>query len=176
MIKYFLEESRSPGVELRLERKSEGASGYDIMANLATPRIINGRNGRWSVPTGLYLEMPRGVEGQVRTRSGLSRDHGIVVLNAPGTVDSDYRGEIMMTLCNMGDQDYSIVPGERIAQIVFCPVFPHCVDILAAKDPDRWLLDTDQKIERRWEPRRVERLDQLTHTARGSSGHGSTGR
>jgi dUTP pyrophosphatase len=169
MIKYFLDKSRSPGVDLRFERKSDGASGYDIMANLATSRIISGRNGRWSVPTGLYLEMPRGVEGQVRTRSGLSRDHGVVVLNAPGTVDSDYRGEIMVTLCNTGDQDYSIVPGERIAQIVFCPVFPDCLDIM--HHPGCMYHRSRDCI-----LKRVERLDQLTHTVRGSSGHGSTGR
>jgi dUTP pyrophosphatase len=71
------------------------------------------------IPTGLIFEIPIGFEGQIRPRSGLSLHHGITVLNAPGTIDSDYRGEVGVILANFGEHDFSIVHGERIAQIVF---------------------------------------------------------
>jgi len=165
MIKYFLENPAR-----RLERKTNGASGYDLMADVSTSRQLDvGR--RWSVPSGLYLEMPIGVEGQIRTRSGLARDHGVIVLNAPGTVDSDYRGEVCVTLINLGHQAYTILPGDRIAQIVFCPVFPHCADLLR-ENPVQWI----GSFSDRYTPIRVDSRDELTVTIRGTSGHGSTGR
>lgn len=126
-IKYFLDKPSKDGIDLRLQRRTPGASGYDLMANLGCERDLPAGQ-RWVVPTGLYLEMPLGVEAQVRTRGGLARDHGVAVLNAPGTVDSDDRGEIQVVLVNLGHAPYRIVPGGRVAQLVFCPVFadmPH---------------------------------------------------
>jgi dUTP pyrophosphatase len=74
------------------------------------------------VPTGLILEIPEGMEGQVRPRSGLAFKHGLTVLNSPGTVDSDYRGEVKVLLINLGDEDFAVTRGMRIAQIVFAAV------------------------------------------------------
>jgi dUTP pyrophosphatase len=74
------------------------------------------------VPTGLRLEIPPGLEGQVRPRSGLALTHGITILNSPGTVDSDYRGEVKIILINLGESDFRVRHGDRIAQIVFSPV------------------------------------------------------
>ncbi len=74
------------------------------------------------VPTGLILEIPEGLEGQVRPRSGLAFKHGLTCLNTPGTIDSDYRGEVKVLLINLGDEDFAVTRGMRIAQIVFAPV------------------------------------------------------
>jgi dUTP pyrophosphatase len=104
--------------------------------------------GRMVVPTGLRVEIPSGYEGQVRPRSGLAAKFGVTVANAPGTIDSDYRGEVGVILVNLGTEDYSIEPGERIAQLVIAPV------IQAA----------------------FRRADGLADTARGEGGFGSTGR
>jgi len=168
MIKYFLDAPALPSIDLRFERKTDGASGYDLMANIGVERII-APGARWVCHTGLYLEMPIGIEGQVRTRSGLSRDHGIVVINAPGTIDSDYRGEITVTLLNTDrHSDHTILPGDRIAQIVFCPVLPEFCDLLythRSRPDEKWL--TLSQISNR---------DQLVFSTRGTSGHGSTGR
>lgn len=103
------------------EYKTPGSAGMDLRANLKDYIILR-PGGRVSVPTGLYAEIPQGYEGQVRSRSGLSIKNGIIVLNAPGTVDSDYRGEICVILMNMGDEEFIIHNGDRIAQLVICPV------------------------------------------------------
>lgn len=107
------------------ERASEGASGYDLRA--ALPAAEGGEltlapGARVLVPTGLALEMPSGLEAQVRPRSGLALRHGVTVLNAPGTVDSDYRGEVNVLLGNLGPDPFVIRRGDRIAQLVFARV------------------------------------------------------
>jgi dUTP pyrophosphatase len=103
------------------EYHSEGAAGADVRALL--PREIVLRPGqRALVPTGLFVEIPAGFEGQVRPRSGLAANHGVTVLNAPGTIDSDYRGELKVILVNLGQEDFRISSGDRIAQIIVSPV------------------------------------------------------
>ncbi|MGF1502424.1 MAG: dUTP diphosphatase [Paracoccaceae bacterium] len=118
-------------------------AGEDRRAGLALPTL-----GRVLVPTGIALAIPEGFEGQIRPRAGLAARHGVTVLNAPGTVDSDYRGELRVLLVNLGTETYWIGHGERIAQIVIAPV-------------------------RRVELRPVDALDA---TDRGAGGFGSTGR
>ena len=103
--------------------ESSGAAGMDLRAAVPDDRpllILPGR--RALVPTGLILEIPEGMEGQVRPRSGLAFKHGLTVLNSPGTVDSDYRGEVKVLLVNLGDEDFAVTRGMRIAQIVFATV------------------------------------------------------
>jgi dUTP pyrophosphatase len=126
--------------------QSEGAAGADIEAHLEADLLL--RPGeRATVPTGLYVEIPAGFEGQVRPRSGLAARHGVTVLNAPGTIDSDYRGELKVILVNLGEADFRIRTGDRIAQIVFSPVV---------------------RVSFR-------RKDSVAETRRGSGGFGSTG-
>ena len=103
--------------------ESTGAAGMDLRAAVPDDRpllILPGK--RALVPTGLILEIPEGMEGQVRPRSGLAFKHGLTVLNSPGTVDSDYRGEVKVLLVNLGDEDFAVTRGMRIAQIVFATV------------------------------------------------------
>lgn len=103
--------------------ETAGAAGMDLRAAVPEDRplvIVPGR--RALVPTGLIFEIPDGFEGQIRPRSGLALKHGITCLNTPGTVDSDYRGEVKVLLVNLGDEDCPITRGMRIAQIVFARV------------------------------------------------------
>ena len=103
--------------------ETAGAAGMDLRAAVPDDRpliILPGK--RALVPTGLVLEIPDGMEGQVRPRSGLAFRHGVTCLNTPGTIDSDYRGEVKVLLVNLGDDDFSVVRGMRIAQIVFAAV------------------------------------------------------
>ena len=123
------------------------SAGMDLRACLEAP-VTLGPLERALVPTGLFIALPAGFEAQVRPRSGLAAKHGITVLNTPGTIDSDYRGEIKAILVNLSDTPFEIVPGERIAQLV---VARH------------------ERVE--WE----ETLD-LDETERGAGGFGSTGR
>lgn len=95
-----------------------GAAGLDIRAMLTEPVTLEPME-RMAVPTGLYLEIPDGYEAQVRPRSGLALRHGITCLNTPGTIDSDYRGEIKVILINLSAEAQTIHPGDRIAQMVF---------------------------------------------------------
>lgn len=128
--------------------ESSGAAGMDLRAAVAEDRpmlILPGK--RALVPIGLVMEIPEGMEGQVRPRSGLAMKHGITCLNTPGTIDSDYRGEVKVLLINLGDEDFVVTRGMRIAQIVFAPV-------------------TQASIEER---------SLAGGTARGASGFGSTG-
>lgn len=128
--------------------ESEGAAGMDLRAAVAEDRpliILPGR--RALVPTGLVMEIPHGYEGQIRPRSGLALKHGITCLNTPGTVDSDYRGEVKVLLVNLGDEDFAVTRGMRIAQLVVAPV--------------RRVL--------------VEERTRATGTRRGEGGFGSTG-
>ena len=123
-----------------------GAAGLDIVAAV-TEDLVLAPGGRSAVPTGLSMAVPAGHEVQVRPRSGLALRHGVTVANAPGTIDSDYRGEVKILLVNLGDADFTVSRGMRIAQIVLAPVT-------------------------RADPKLVEELDD---TARGSGGFGSTG-
>lgn len=128
--------------------ESAGAAGMDLRAALGEGDVLELAAGaRALVPTGLCLQLPEGFEAQVRPRSGLAAKHGITVLNAPGTVDSDYRGEIKIVLINHGQQPFAIRHGDRIAQLVVAPVT-------------------------RVTPVEVAALDQ---TGRGAGGFGSTG-
>ncbi|MDI9350160.1 MAG: dUTP diphosphatase [Candidatus Symbiobacter sp.] len=94
-----------------------GAAGLDLAAAITAPVILAPRQRRL-IPTGFALALPVGYEAQIRPRSGLAVKHGVTVLNSPGTIDSDYRGEIKVLLINLGDQDVTIAPGDRIAQMV----------------------------------------------------------
>lgn len=126
-----------------------GAAGWDLHARIGVPLRLN-PGDRAEVPTGLWLAIPYGYEGQVRPRSGLAREYGVTVTNAPGTVDSDYRGEVIVLLVNHGPRAVIIPPGDRIAQLVIAPV-PR-VRIVA-----------------------VASVEDLGDTARGEGGFGSTG-
>lgn len=98
-----------------------GAAGMDLTAALDGPVVIE-PGGRAAVGTGLAMALPEGYEGQVRPRSGLARSHGVTVLNAPGTIDADYRGEVVVLLINLGREPVTIAGGQRIAQLVVAPV------------------------------------------------------
>ena len=100
------------------EYSTSQSAGMDLRAFIAEP-VILGVIDRALIPTGLYIEMPEGYEAQVRPRSGLAIKHGITVLNSPGTVDADYRGEICVELVNISNTPFTVEPGERIAQLVF---------------------------------------------------------
>ena len=126
---------------------TELSAGMDLRADLESPVTLRPLE-RALVPTGLFIALPAGYEAQVRPRSGLAAKHGITVLNTPGTIDADYRGEIKVILVNLSNTPFEIVPGERIAQMV---VAHH------------------ERVE--WDE--VEVLDE---TARGAGGFGSTGR
>jgi dUTP pyrophosphatase len=126
--------------------QSKGAAGMDLLAAVEKPLKLK-PGARALVPTGLILELPRGCEAQVRPRSGLAFKHGITVLNAPGTIDSDYRGEVQVLLVNLGDKVFSIARGERIAQLVV------------------------QRVERA----DLGEAARVTTTRRGAGGFGSTG-
>jgi dUTP pyrophosphatase len=100
---------------------SASSAGADLRAAVAAPVTVE-PGGRLRVPTGIALELPRGWEGQVRPRSGLAIDHGVTVLNAPGTIDADYRGEVAVLLVNLGTSPFVVRRGDRVAQIVVAPV------------------------------------------------------
>ncbi|MEQ9643324.1 MAG: dUTP diphosphatase [Alphaproteobacteria bacterium] len=103
------------------EQASSAAAGLDLRAAVTEPLVIPA--GQWvPIPTGLCLELPEGTEGQVRPRSGLAARHGVTVLNSPGTVDADYRGEVMVLLINHGPEPFVVNRGDRIAQLVIAPV------------------------------------------------------
>jgi len=98
-----------------------GAAGMDLMADIAAPVELQ-PGDRALVPTGLAVAVPVGYEAQVRPRSGLALRHGLTLLNAPGTIDADYRGEVQVILVNLGDQPFVVRRGDRIAQLVLAPV------------------------------------------------------
>jgi dUTP pyrophosphatase len=129
------------------EYKSAGSAGADLRAFVPAPVILE-PGSRAAIPTGIRMELPPGYEAQVRPRSGLALEKGVTCLNTPGTVDSDYRGEIRVILANLGSDPFEIQPGDRIAQLVVAPVSR------ATFAP----------------------VDALGETARGSGGFGSTGR
>ena len=119
------------GIPLRVRKKdplvalpryeSPGAAGMDLRAFIGSDIAIPPM-GRAKIPTGLFVEVPQGYEAQVRPRSGLAVKWGITVLNAPGTIDSDYRGEVEVILVNLGEDPFTVKNGERIAQMVISPV------------------------------------------------------
>ena len=126
---------------------TEASAGMDLHANIDSP-VTLGSLGRALVPTGIFIELPVGYEAQIRPRSGLATKHGITVINSPGTVDADFRGELRVSLVNLSPEPFTIEPGERIAQMV-----------VARHEHVEW-----------------EEVDALSETARGSGGWGSTGK
>jgi len=131
-----------------LKKQSYGASGYDIYLSPESPEIFLYPGQTKIFPTGIAFELPRGIEAQIRPRSGLALKHGVTVLNSPGTIDSDYRGEVSILLINHGTEIISFRSTDRIAQIVFCPV----LDII------------------------LKPSETLSLTTRGTNGFGSTGK
>ena len=126
--------------------ETEGSSGMDLSANIES--FINIDPGKKEIiPTGISVSVPKGFEIQIRPRSGLAVKHNITVLNTPGTIDSDYRGELKVILINLGQKKFKVEKGFRIAQMVLCPI---------------------TKIE-------FEEVDNLDNTDRGKGGFGSTG-
>jgi dUTP pyrophosphatase len=99
------------------EYQTEYSAGLDLRANLESAISIKPMQ-RLLIPTGLFIELPKGFEAQIRPRSGLAFKHGITVLNSPGTIDADYRGEIKVLLINLSDQEFMVEDGERVAQMV----------------------------------------------------------
>lgn len=99
--------------------QTEGAAGVDLRANLPDSNITLQPLERTLVPTGLFLEIPEGYEAQVRPRSGMAIKHGITVINSPGTIDCDYRGEVKVPIVNLSNEPFTITHGDRIAQMVF---------------------------------------------------------
>jgi len=126
--------------------ETEHSAGLDLRADLNEPMNLKPME-RALVPTGLYIELPAGTEGQVRPRSGMAYKHGVTVLNAPGTIDSDYRGELKVILINLSAQDLTIENGDRIAQLVVA----------------------------RYEQIQFENAEELSVSERGSGGFGHTG-
>ncbi|WP_405400050.1 dUTP diphosphatase [Maribacter sp. Asnod2-G09] len=126
--------------------ETNASAGMDLRANL-TEAVTLQPLGRAIIPTGLFIELPVGIEAQVRPRSGLAAKKGVTVLNAPGTIDADYRGEVGVILINLGSEDFVVENGERIAQMV-----------IAKHERADWHL-----------------VDSLSETARGEGGFGSTG-
>ena len=122
------------------------SAGLDLRANLDTPVTLQPMQ-RHLIPTGLHRALPAGFEAQVRPRSGLALRHGITVLNSPGTIDADYRGEVRVILVNLSSEPFTVEPGERIAQLVIVPVLSPV----------------------------FEAAESLSDTERGSGGFGSTG-
>ena len=122
------------------------SAGMDLRANIDTPVTLRPMERRL-IPTGLYIALPPGFEAQVRPRSGLALKHGVTVLNTPGTIDADYRGEVMVLLVNLSDTDFVVADGERVAQMV-----------VARHEQGEWV--------------EVEELDA---TERGAGGYGHTG-
>jgi dUTP pyrophosphatase len=116
--------------------ETDGASGMDVCAALEGDYLLQ-PGGRILVPTGLAVAIPQGYEIQVRPRSGLAVRHGVTILNAPGTIDSDYRGEIKIVLVNLGEEPYLIKRGDRIAQLVVAPVVTACLQVRDRLEPTR---------------------------------------
>ncbi len=126
---------------------TEGAAGVDLRANITEPITLKPLE-RSLVKTGLFIELPIGYEAQVRPRSGLAYKHGLTVLNSPGTIDADYRGEIGVILVNLSNEEFTIENGERVAQMV-----------IAKHEQAEWDL-----------------VEELSDTERGAGGFGSTGK
>lgn len=126
---------------------TDQAAGMDLVAAVESEATLEPRGGRVAIPTGWAIELPAGYEGQIRPRSGLAARHGVTVTNAPGTLDSDFRGQVMVLLVNLGAEPYTIRHGDRVAQLVVAPVV-HA---------------------------EVEEVTELSSTPRGEGGFGHTG-
>ena len=126
--------------------ETKGSAGLDLRANIDNPIVLQPLD-RALIPTGLFMELPAGYEAQIRPRSGLALKKGITVLNSPGTVDSDYRGEVGVILINLSSVDFTINPGDRIAQMV-----------IAKHEQAEWV-----------------EVDGLSSTERGEGGYGHSG-
>ncbi len=114
-----------------------GAAGMDIYAANAEPLVI-GVGQRVLVPTGIAIALPADCEAQIRPRSGLAIQHGLTLLNTPGTIDADYRGEIKLIVINLGDKEYTLLRGERIAQMVFARVLkPEIIEVEGLDSTER---------------------------------------
>lgn len=129
---------------------SHAAAGLDLQAALHQPLLLR-RGGFVRVPTGIAIQLPSNHEGQVRPRSGLAARHGVTLLNSPGTIDADYRGEIQVLLVNHGPEDYWVQPKDRVAQLVVAPVHQADLEVVGS-------------------------VHDLVRTERGEGGFGSTGR
>jgi dUTP pyrophosphatase len=106
-----------------LDYQTPGAAGLDLVAALEEGKSLHlGPGARALVPCGIVIELPAGHEGQVRPRSGLAHKHGVTVLNTPGTIDQDYRGEVSVLLVNLGEKSFEIARGMRVAQLVVAPI------------------------------------------------------
>lgn len=127
--------------------ETRASAGMDLRANISAPVTLQSLE-RAVIPTGLFIELPEGYEAQVRPRSGLAAKKGITVLNSPGTIDADYRGEIGVILVNLSNESFTVNPGERVAQMV-----------VARHERADW-----------------DQTDSLSVTERGSGGFGSTGK
>ncbi len=127
--------------------QTEEAAGMDLRAFISESITLQPLERRL-VPTGLFIELPKGYEAQLRPRSGLALKHGITLLNSPGTIDSDYRGEVQVLLVNLSNQAFTIENGERIAQVIFA----------------------------KHEQAQLQEVDMLATSVRGAGGFGSTGR
>ncbi|MBQ8058269.1 MAG: dUTP diphosphatase [Prevotella sp.] len=125
---------------------TEQSAGMDLRADIEQPVTLKPLERRL-IPTGLYIALPQGYEAQVRPRSGLALKHGITVLNTPGTIDADYRGEIGVVLVNLSNEDFVVNPGERVAQMVIA----------------------------KYEQAVLQTVDALDETERGEGGYGHTG-
>ena len=120
LVNEFLIKRTNDALDLPLPtRQTTGSAGFDLHANIS---IVIGKGERVLVPTGIKIALPFGCEAQIRPRSGLAFKHGVTVLNAPGTVDADYRGELKVLLINLGDVDFHINRGDRIAQMIIAKV------------------------------------------------------
>jgi dUTP pyrophosphatase len=126
--------------------ETRSSAGMDVRADIGEAIVLKSMD-RALIPTGLFLEIPHGYECQVRPRSGLAMKRGVSVLNTPGTIDADYRGEVGVILFNMSDEEFTVENGERIAQLVFAPV-----------------------LQVEW-----DESESLSETERGAGGFGSTG-
>ena len=126
--------------------QTEGAAGMDLYAALSKPLVLRPRE-RTLIPTGLKISLPKNLEAQIRPRSGLAHTHGISILNSPGTIDSDYRGEIKILLINLGHDQFVIEHSSRIAQLIIAPIIQAKLKVVLA----------------------------LNKTKRGQKGFGSTG-
>ena len=129
------------------EQKTDGAAGMDLCAAISEPVTLKPLE-RKLIPTGLKIELEHGYEAQVRPRSGLSIKHGITLINCIGTIDEDYRGEVCIPMVNISNEEYTILPDERIAQMVIA----------------------------KYEQAKIEVVTELTETSRGEGGFGSTGK
>ena len=138
---------RLPHNKVLPEYKTDGASGMDLSAAIEKPVTLKSLE-RKLIPTGIKIEIPNGYEAQVRARSGLSIKHGITLINAIGTIDADYRGEVCVPVVNLSAEEYTIQPQERIAQMVICKV----------------------------EKADITVTEELCETERGCGGFGSTGK